>query len=823
MQLLNAIEGQNIVGQEVKRTLKIGYTIRILTPSLRSITQIYQKRIPMKNYSVSTDGRPALLSTPVSSPPTRLAIIAGKLSVILRFFTWFGILLLSHQLEAAGRPDSLLQQLDQHAAPTLERARLLLNIGEFYGSNLARDTAIIYYRQALVLSRDLEEEKLELQCHVNLARTLLTQRLQLDSVEMHLDQGLEMADRLSNAEYEKAVLLRVKGEYYRQTGDLEAGYDFMEQSGEILQVALESGSLTPDEKARYHNRYILVLNGQGNNLKAQGRCEEAIHVQERIIELCEETGNFEQMAYATFNKGSCYFILGNFPLALEFFLKSIRVSDDPVVRKRMEAGVLLGAGAVFGEMGQIDSARVYYKKALALNVSTQRARTRIGTLENLGALEMKAERYDSAVYYFEQSIALAREGARQGMLAASLTQISAAHLNLGDRATAFQYLQEADELTRELDVASDIAYTKATLGEYYQQTGQVQQAILYAEAAMNLGTEHQLPDIIRRATLTLSKAYEAVGQPGKALDYFRQFVAVKDELRNEDKVREITQLKLQNEFDQQQERQRLEQEKKDAVVAEQLQRQQLQRNALGGGLLAMGLIAGLLFWGYRTKQKSNALLADKNEIIEKSLQEKEVLLREIHHRVKNNLQVISSLLSLQSRRVKDESVQEAILEGRNRVKSMAMIHQNLYQTDNLTTIDVSDYIEKLTQNLFASYNIEPDRIVMDTDIEPLQLDVDVLIPLGLILNELITNSLKYAFPESREGKIEVSLQREADQLKLRVTDNGVGMPEGFDPMRTSSMGYQLISSFVRKLKGVLELQRRVGTEVLLSIPQAKMS
>ena len=776
----------------------------------------------MENYGVFDT--PDLAQSSILHPPSsdQVAFAKPKRNSAIRQLL-IGFFLCSATIVSAADPDSLQLLLRQSPAQSVERARLLLELGEAYAGILERDTAIHYYRQALAISNALSENRLELNCHVNLARTLLVQRLRLDSVEVHLDQGLALTESIPDTDYEKAVLLRVKGEFYRQKGDLETGYAFMEQSGEILEAGLSSGRLSPEDRTRYLTRYILVLNGQGNNLKAQGRCEEGIGVQDRIIELCEEINNTEQKAYAIFNKGSCYFILGNYPRALEHFLNSIRVTDDPVVRQRMEAGVLLGAGSVFAEMGQLDSARVYYKKALQLNISTQRARTRIGTLENLGALEMKAERYDSAVYYFEQSIALARTGDRQGMLASSLTQISAAHLYNGDRTTAFDYLKEADALTQQLGVPGDIAYTKATLGEYYQQIGQPRQAITYAEEAYTLGTNQQLPDIIRRATLTLSKAYEETGMPTKALTYFRQYVALKDQLRNEDKVREITQLKLQNEFEQEQERQRLEQEKKDAVVAEQLQRQQLQRNTLGGGLLAMVAISGLLFWGYRTKQRSNALLAEKNDIIERSLQEKEVLLREIHHRVKNNLQVISSLLSLQSRRVQDQSVQEAILEGRNRVRSMAMIHQDLYQTENLTTIDVGQYIDKLTRNLFASYNIEPERIEMDTDIEPLQLDVDVLIPLGLILNELITNSLKYAFPQSRPGKIEVSLQKEAGQLKLQVTDNGVGMPEDFDPMRSTSMGYQLISSFVRKLKGVLELKHREGTQVLLSIPQQNMA
>jgi two-component sensor histidine kinase len=776
----------------------------------------------MKNYRVY-NGLSVAPPSPLSFPPLQEVVACFKQkSGLSRRLLLVVTLSLCVSVLQANDPDSIRQVLVRQPSASLEHARLLLELGQAFAGSLERDSAIHYYRRALTLSRSLRSDDLELDCHVDLARTLLTQRLQLDSVAVHLEQGLALADMLPDKEYEKAVLLRVKGEFYRQKGDLETGYELMEQSGEILQQGLESGRLSPEERKRYLVRYILVLNGQGNNLKAQGRCEEGIRIQERIIELCKESGNLEQMAYATFNKGSCYFILGNYPLALEHFLKSVRVSPDPIVRQRLEPGVLLGAGAVFAEMGQLDSARVYYKKTLQLNSSTQRARTQIGTLENLGALEMKAERYDSAVYYFEQSIALARTGDRQGMLAASLTQISAAHLYRGDRETAFNFLQEADALTQQLGVPGDIAYTKATLAEYYQQTGKPGLAISNGEEAYKLGTEQQLPDIIRRATLTLSKAYEETGAPAKALDYFRQYVALKEQLRNEDKVREITQVKLQSQFEQEQERQRLEQEKKDAVVAEQLQRQQLQRNALGGGLLGMVLIAGLLFWGYRTKQRSNALLAEKNDIIERSLQEKEVLLREIHHRVKNNLQVISSLLSLQSRRVQDVTVQEAILEGRNRVRSMAMIHQNLYQTENLTTIDVRDYIRKLTQNLFDSYNIEPDRIGLDAEIEPLQLDVDVLIPLGLILNELITNCLKYAFPADRPGKIKVSLQQEAGQLKLKVMDDGVGMPEDFDPMRSTSMGYQLISSFVRKLKGVLELKKWEGTQVLLSIPQQKV-
>lgn len=718
----------------------------------------------------------------------------------------------------ANNPDSLRQELIKQPSSSIERARILLELGNIFSDLLERDSAILYFQQALTLGKRLDDQQVQLQCHENLARTILNQQLKLDSVEVHLQKGLNLARNLPGTTIAEANLLRIQGELRRRKGELEEAMSSLEQAGHLLETGLE-GQLSDPERKHFIDRYILVLNAQGNILKNLSRCEEGIQKQREIIEWCGQTDNFTQMAYATFNMGSCYFIMGDYPQALEHYLKSPEVMKDPVRKERMASGVYLGVGGIYAEINQLDSARHYYKKALQGASDSKIARRYIGTLENLGALELKAERYDSAVYYFEQSIALAREGQRKGMLASSLAQIGAAHLYAGNDEAAAPYLTEAYKLSRELDSPTEIAYSQATLAEYHQKQGRTDQAITLAKASLTEARERQMMDIIRRASLILSQAYEAKGAHKAALAYFKEHVTLKDQLFNEDKVQEITRLKMQNQFEQERERERLEQEKKDALIAEQLQRQNIQKKAMGGGLLATGTIAALLFWGYRNKQRSHALLADKNQIIQKSLQEKEVLLKEIHHRVKNNLQVISSLLSLQSRRVEDQSVQEAILEGRNRVRSMAMIHQNLYQTEKLTTINVEEYIEQLAQNLFASYNIEPDRISMDTQIQALELDVDVLIPLGLILNELITNALKYAFPEGREGKIRVSLQRETEQLELRVKDNGIGLPDDFEPNTTKSMGYQLVNSLVRKLKGRLEVQNQVGTDILLSIPQ----
>lgn len=204
-------------------------------------------------------------------------------------------------------------------------------------------------------------------------------------------------------------------------------------------------------------------------------------------------------------------------------------------------------------------------------------------------------------------------------------------------------------------------------------------------------------------------------------------------------------------------------------------------------------------------------------MITQSLADKEILLKEIHHRVKNNLQFVLSLLSLQSRQTEDQTAHAALKEGQNRIKSMAVIHQNLYQEDNLTGIEVKDYFERLATGLFNSYNISPDRIRLNTEIQDVHLDVDTFIPLGLIVNELVSNSLKHAFGPNDQGIITVSLKELGDQLELCVSDDGFGMPDQDSLDLQKSFGFRLINAFIPKLDASLIINGQEGTEVKLEI------
>jgi PAS domain S-box-containing protein len=206
------------------------------------------------------------------------------------------------------------------------------------------------------------------------------------------------------------------------------------------------------------------------------------------------------------------------------------------------------------------------------------------------------------------------------------------------------------------------------------------------------------------------------------------------------------------------------------------------------------------------------------ERIKTSLKEKEVLLKEIHHRVKNNLQIISSLLNLQSGYIQDHRAGEMFKESRNRVKSMALIHEKLYQSKDLARIDFADYIRHLAAYLLRSYNVHSPGVNLRVEVEKVLLDIDTAIPCGLIVNELVSNSLKHAFAAGMAGEIRIDLHEGPDgKLVLMVGDNGAGLPPEFDFRNTESLGLQLVSTLTDQLDGTLELDRSHGTTFKISL------
>ncbi|MBI1836948.1 MAG: PAS domain S-box protein [Flavobacteriia bacterium] len=204
-----------------------------------------------------------------------------------------------------------------------------------------------------------------------------------------------------------------------------------------------------------------------------------------------------------------------------------------------------------------------------------------------------------------------------------------------------------------------------------------------------------------------------------------------------------------------------------------------------------------------------------------SLQEKEILLKEIHHRVKNNLQIISSILNLQSSFVQDQKILDILQDSRNRIRSMAMIHESLYRTTNFSSINFSNYIYNISSNLLATYRINEENINFKSNLNSVDLILDQAIPCGLMVNELITNAIKYAFPNNLKGEIKISLEEKENTVYLRVEDDGIGLPKDFDIENLESLGLQLVVSLTEQLNGNIEILKEKGTKFLITFEKAK--
>ena len=207
------------------------------------------------------------------------------------------------------------------------------------------------------------------------------------------------------------------------------------------------------------------------------------------------------------------------------------------------------------------------------------------------------------------------------------------------------------------------------------------------------------------------------------------------------------------------------------------------------------------------------------EYLQESLKEKEALLREVHHRVKNNLQIISSLLNLQSSYINDAKAYEYFQESQNRIRSMALIHEKLYRPKDLTKINFSEYLQDLISYLSSMYRKNNHTILFNTEIDDVYINMDIAITLGLIINELVSNSLKYAFPNNLSGKVSINLHSKNENLELSVQDDGIGFPVDFDLTKNDSLGLQLVKAFTQQLKGELEIFDRNGTNVNITFPK----
>ncbi len=364
---------------------------------------------------------------------------------------------------------------------------------------------------------------------------------------------------------------------------------------------------------------------------------------------------------------------------------------------------------------------------------------------------------------------------------------------------------------------------------YYVATGQYNKMLKYLPANDSLCRKYSIMPELADNYLWWFKADSALGDHTAAIAHYKLYKEASDSSLRLTANQQINQLLIQYES-----------LKKDKTIASkesnivlltsqaklqqaQLRQTRVVRNLTYGAAGLLLIIAALLYNRYRLKQRTNGKLelqqreiTNQNLSLQHLVNEKEWLLKEIHHRVKNNLQIVMSLLNSQSAYIDNEPALTAIHDSQHRVHAMSLIHQKLYGTDNVSSIDMPSYIRELASYLRDSFDTGQ-RIHFEFDIAPLELDVSQAVPVGLILNEAITNSIKYAFPNDSDGVISISLSNTSPHhYLLTISDNGIGMPAHFTGKKPGSLGMSLMAGLAEDLDGSFSIENNKGTEIKIS-------
>lgn len=445
---------------------------------------------------------------------------------------------------------------------------------------------------------------------------------------------------------------------------------------------------------------------------------------------------------------------------------------------------------------------------------------RLLQLVNYGYKYLHAGKFEASRRSFEELLTLVGTDTIQNYYAFGHAGILEVYVTSGEgfSPAGLEALRVAKKLSRRATPFSSPHGKRnliGTISKYYTLTNQPQEALKYARRHVD-HVRKSAPDTAEIVRFALNELHAAEFDAGAFEEAYKTLSKLREIERFRSEQKQIGALATASvELDLETNNLARLKAEKAALLEENA------KNSRTRWLLIVALLASIVIiivaFAYWRARLDRDMIAEKNELANRSLAEKEVLLREIHHRVKNNLQIISSLLQKQARLSGDENFRRFVRDGQDRIQSMALIHQKLYRSTELEGIDVRAYLEELGAHISRSQGSGAEGIALNLRADDTQLDIDTAVPLGLILNELITNAFKYAFPDGREGSIIVEFSRRAGKALLRVSDNGVGLPEGWVPRQSDTLGVNLVTGLVQQLGGGVEwVSEGMGTIIVIT-------
>lgn len=595
--------------------------------------------------------------------------------------------------------------------------------------------------------------------------------------------------------------------------ELEKEYRFVNQDSALLWI---DQGMRISQSEKLDSLYLGSANVKSGLLGLMGRTEEGLKVINTAFAFSREKKllSFEK-TYA-YRKGMLYTQTSHKDSAIYYLL----INKDLSIGSSFMSTLTIGQ--VYSDIGDKKLAKKYLQEALDLVRDNQRA------MDYLYVLSTVISRYE-AWNDFEMVAKLREEyltfKINRGDNIDKILEISEhAHVNLPtvDLDKQIEKLKNVFNASKRANNNLTTSQSVYKLNQLLNSTGKFQESSIFLEdgisAAKAFGNVGLLFNLEQIAYVT----YKNLNDIDRALVHFELASELKDSLRKDAVVESSKLLAVKYETEKNEAEIAL-LKSEDEIKSLQLTQASQTRNWLIFGLLGALLAVSGLAYLYRLNQKRKQELEAKNNIIEAALEEKNILLREIHHRVKNNLQVISSILNLQSHYISDVVALKAINEGKNRVSSMALIHQNLYQDNNVTSISAKEYFSELIASLYESYDIGEGDIELKLEVDDMYIDVDTMVPLGLVVNELVSNALKHAFDQGQDDRsLTVMLRQMEDSIILKVKDNGRGTSlEEFTSSK--SFGNKLIQAFKQKLKADLSILNEDGTEITFEFKNYKLA
>jgi len=519
--------------------------------------------------------------------------------------------------------------------------------------------------------------------------------------------------------------------------------------------------------------------------------------------------NIRHTSYFYWNAARCNFAVEKYQEALDWLLKAINIDPEYPDYKYFLVETLLALN------------RTEEAKATLNDIAKEKFQhTSWDTLNQYKALALyhaKKNNTDLSVRYYLKSLEMAEKVFGEGGYSWHIicyNGIAQVYLKAGQAEKAKKYINYAALTFKKAQSVPDPGgilvdfYTNSY--KYDVANGNYRAAFKNAKTPLDRG--RLLVDFYNNTY----KYNVATGNYAAAVKNLEHRVTLQDSLFTADKDKQLAELNIKYQTGQQEQSIKNLHSDSTAQRAE-LWKANLQRNITIGGILVMIIVSALFYRTYKQKQAANNIITHKNELLQHLLTEKEWLLKEVHHRVKNNLHTVICLLESQAAYLENDAL-KAIESSEHRIYAMSLIHQKLYQSDDIKTIDMSEYIPELMNSLEDSFDVS-NQIQFKLRIDPVNLNISRAIPLGLIINEAVTNSIKYAFPDNRKGEVLISLVDEGQRIKLELADNGIGMPEIDNNAASGSLGLQLIKGLSEDISADISFEVDKGTRITIVFEQ----